>query len=195
MVKIPDPETDNPKTATNWTTITDPLLVEQKILAWNQRHFSQASTTPLATAEIQCLLSFGSTSSIADKLLFQKLDPQHITPDYSGQQLLAKCSSDVSELTSDMTFEDDMKQRYRCWPERTSTSPSGRHLSHGYYFNRWHQVVNAMIEKEPGDPRIHRLRVIHLYEADYSLTLGIQFRQLMHHCEDNQFLNPGCYGC
>jgi uncharacterized membrane protein len=36
MVKIPDPETDNPKTATNWTTITDPLLVEQKILARNQ---------------------------------------------------------------------------------------------------------------------------------------------------------------
>jgi hypothetical protein len=56
MVKIPDPETDNPKTATNWTTITDPLLVEQKILARNQRHFGQASTTPLATAEIQRLL-------------------------------------------------------------------------------------------------------------------------------------------
>jgi hypothetical protein len=36
---------------------------------------------------------------------------------------------------------------------------------------------------------------MHLYEADYSLTLGIQFRQLMHHCEDNQLLNPGCYGC
>jgi hypothetical protein len=52
-----------------------------------------------------------------------------------------------------------------------------------------------MIEKEPGDPRIHRLRVIHLYEADYSLTLGIQFCRLMHHCEDNQLLNPGCYGC
>jgi hypothetical protein len=46
---------------------------------------------------------------------------------------------------------------------------------HGYCFNRWHIVVNAMIEKEPGDPRIHRLRVIHLYEADYSLILGIQF--------------------
>ncbi len=86
-----------------------------------------------------------------------------------------------------------MQQKYRCWPERTSTSPSGRHLSHyhallkpdgstsadddyealdgarkdvwfahhailqysirhGYCFKRWHQVVNAMIEKEPGDP-------------------------------------------
>jgi hypothetical protein len=66
MVKIPDPETDNPKTATNWTTITDPILVEQKILARNQKHFGQASVTPLATADIQQLLSFGGTSSTAE---------------------------------------------------------------------------------------------------------------------------------
>ena len=66
MVKIPNPETANPKTATNWTTITDPHLVEQKILARNQRHFSQASVTPLATTEIQNLLSFGGTSSLSD---------------------------------------------------------------------------------------------------------------------------------
>jgi hypothetical protein len=46
MVKIPDPETENPKTATQWTTITDPVQVEQKILARNQRHFGQASVTP-----------------------------------------------------------------------------------------------------------------------------------------------------
>ncbi len=52
-----------------------------------------------------------------------------------------------------------------------------------------------MIKKEPGDPQIHRLQVIHLYEADYSLLLGVQFRRLMHHCEANPLLNPGCYGC
>jgi exonuclease III len=235
MVKIPDPETDNPKTATKWTTITDPTLVEQKILARNQRHFGQASVTPLATADIQNLLSFGGTSSLSDKILYNRLDPSTLTPDYYGQQLLSKCSTDTTVIAPDITF-DEMKQRYRCWPERTSTSPSGRHLSHyhalvkpdgltaddeefdeidsarravwsahhsllqysirhGYCYNRWTQVVNAMIEKEPGDPRIHRLRVIHLYEADYSLLLGIQFRRLMHQCEDLKLLNPGCYGC
>jgi hypothetical protein len=52
-----------------------------------------------------------------------------------------------------------------------------------------------MIEREPGDPHIHRLRVMHLNEADYSCTLGIQFRQLTHHCEENKLLNTGCYGC
>ena len=129
MVKIPDPETANPKTATSWTTITEPQLVEQKILARNQRHFGQAATTPLATAEIQKLLSFGGPSSLSDQILFQKLDPSYLTPDYYGQQLLAKCSTDVEAISPDVTF-DAMKQRYSCWTERTSTSPSGRHLGH-----------------------------------------------------------------
>jgi hypothetical protein len=143
------------------------------------------------TPEIQSLLSFGGTSTLADQLLYQKFDPRSITPDYYGQQLLAKCSTDISEIGPDISF-DDMKWKYRYWPERTSTSPSGRHLSryhallkpdgtnpddeefkeiygacravwlahhsmlqyslrHGYCFNRWTQVVNAIIEKEPGD--------------------------------------------
>jgi hypothetical protein len=67
MVKIPDPETANPKTAENWTTITDPIQVEKKIFERNQRHFAQASVTPLATPEIQPLLSFGGTSPLVDQ--------------------------------------------------------------------------------------------------------------------------------
>ena len=67
-------------------------------------------------------------------------------------------------------------------------------LRHGYSFERWRQVVNAMIEKDPGDPKIHRLRVIHLYENDYNLLLGIKFRQVIHKCIDNGQINPGCYG-
>jgi hypothetical protein len=129
MVKIPGPETANPKTAENWTTITDPIQVEKKILERNQRHFSQASVMPLATPEIHSLLSFGDTSPLADQLLFQNLDPSSITPDYYGQQLLAQCSTDTSEISPDISFED-MKRKYRCWPDRTSTPPSGRHLSH-----------------------------------------------------------------
>jgi hypothetical protein len=51
--------------------------------------------------------------------------------------------------------------------------------THGYCFDCWHQVVNTMFEKEPGNPMLHRLRVIHLYESDYNLILGIKFRQLI----------------
>jgi hypothetical protein len=67
-------------------------------------------------------------------------------------------------------------------------------LINGYSYQRWKKVVNIMIEKEPGNPKIHRLRVIHLYEADYNLVLGIKWRQLVHHCEDNKLLHPSLYG-
>jgi hypothetical protein len=67
-------------------------------------------------------------------------------------------------------------------------------LVHGYSYQLWKKVVNIMLEKEPGNPNIHRLRVIYLYEADYNLVLGIKWRQLVHHCKDNKLLHPSLYG-
>ena len=54
-------------------------------------------------------------------------------------------------------------------------------LKNGRSFRRWKKVVNIMLEKDPGNPKIHRLRVIHLYEADYNLILAIQARKLFHY--------------
>jgi hypothetical protein len=68
-------------------------------------------------------------------------------------------------------------------------------LKHSYVFTRWKKVVNVMLQKDPGNPRIHRLRVIHLYEADYNLSLTAKWRQAMLHAEDNHLLlNDGLYG-
>jgi hypothetical protein len=50
-------------------------------------------------------------------------------------------------------------------------------LIHGYSLRRWQRVVNVMIHKEAGNHKIHRLRVIHLFEADYNLILSIKWRQ------------------
>jgi hypothetical protein len=68
-------------------------------------------------------------------------------------------------------------------------------LLHGYSLQRWHQVDNIMILKEPNNHKIHRLRVLHLFEADYNLVLlGVKWRQLMRHAEHNHLLNEGQYG-
>jgi hypothetical protein len=65
----------------------------------------------------------------------------------------------------------------------------------GISLTRWQNVVNSMIEKEPGNPRIHRLRVIHLYEADYNLILGLFWaRKLVPLAEKARLFNKGCYG-
>jgi hypothetical protein len=43
----------------------------------------------------------------------------------------------------------------------------------GASLHRWQQSLTSMIEKVPGCPKINKLRVIHLYEADYNLILTI----------------------
>jgi exonuclease III len=66
--------------------------------------------------------------------------------------------------------------------------------SHGYSYDRWKTIVNVMILKEPGNYKIHRLRVIHLYEADYNALLAMKWRELIHSAEDKNLLNVGTYG-
>jgi hypothetical protein len=57
-------------------------------------------------------------------------------------------------------------------------------LQIGFSPKRWQTIVNAMLEKIPGNPILHKLRVIHILEADYNLTLEAIFgRRLMKNCE------------
>ncbi len=67
-------------------------------------------------------------------------------------------------------------------------------LQHGYCYERWKKVVTTLIEKDPGDPRIHRLRVIHLYEDCYNLLLSLTYRNTLHAAEDRNVLHEGNYG-
>ena len=50
-----------------------------------------------------------------------------------------------------------------------------------------------MILKQPGNHKIHRLRVIHLYEHDYNLLLAVKWHSLIHHCVSTKKFNPGQY--
>ena len=55
-------------------------------------------------------------------------------------------------------------------------------------------MINIMILKQPGNHKIHRLHVIHLYEHDYNLLLAEKWRSLIHHCVNTKKFNPGQYG-
>ena len=48
-------------------------------------------------------------------------------------------------------------------------------LQYGIVLDRWTNVVNAMIEKDPGKPNIERFRVIHIIPADFNMMMGILF--------------------
>jgi hypothetical protein len=105
------------------------------------------------------------------------------------------------------------------WKEATSTSPSGRHLGHyrtaildddlvhlhpqllnlpfqyGFAPDRWTRSVTPLIEKDDGRPYLTRLRVIHLFEADYNLFLKIIFgRRMVKNAELANALNDQQHG-
>jgi hypothetical protein len=67
-------------------------------------------------------------------------------------------------------------------------------LRHAYSYARWKNVVNKMIEKEPGNSKVHLLRVIHIYKADYNFLLQAKWRNMISHAETNHLLHPGQYG-
>jgi hypothetical protein len=65
----------------------------------------------------------------------------------------------------------------------------------GFYLRRWINVVNVIIYKKPGCIELDWLRVIHLFEADFNLMVGILFdRRAMYHQVDHQLLNPAQFG-
>jgi hypothetical protein len=65
---------------------------------------------------------------------------------------------------------------------------------HGYSSKRWKDIINVMILKEPGNTKVHCLRVIHIFEADYNLILSLKWRALLKHAKDQNLLNDGQYG-
>jgi hypothetical protein len=72
-------------------------------------------------------------------------------------------------------------------------------IESGYVLDRWKTVINTMILKDVGNVKIHQLRVIHIYEADFNLLLAVKWQDLLRTSDarswinDNQFgARPGC---
>jgi hypothetical protein len=46
-------------------------------------------------------------------------------------------------------------------------------VAKGKALERWENAINVLIEKYPGAPKLNRLRIIHLFKADYNFILKL----------------------
>jgi hypothetical protein len=111
----------------------------------------------------------------------------------------------IDKTLKPVVTPEDFKSAFKCVPEKTASSFSGRGLHHyksceegsdegladiqvevhasmmtvpldtGFCPERWKQAVNFMLEKIPGILRSDNLRIIQLLEADLNQVLRIEF--------------------
>jgi hypothetical protein len=97
----------------------------------------------------------------------------------------------------DRSLDEEDRLQYKSYQEEIAECYIGLinyAIKHRYSLRRWKTIVNMMIYKEHGNVKIHRLRVIHLYEADLSLLWGVKWREGMHKALKTKALHQGQYG-
>jgi hypothetical protein len=65
----------------------------------------------------------------------------------------------------------------------------------GFAPERWTQVTDIMLEKDPDQPPYHRLRIFALFKSDYNHSKRILMaRKISHHLEDHNMVPEMQYG-
>jgi hypothetical protein len=206
-----------------WDSLLDRETIERNLLRYNQQSFRAASASPCGNGRIHQKLTFSSLSREAAELLSGEVPASwHGNDELLREFLTSFAIPDkvkAERPISTAITEDDVKYGFKKWKESTSTSPSGRHLGHykaivqddrllrsmtqflatvvkhGLTMTRWCNAVNIMIEKDPGTPKITRLRIIHLFEADFNFFLKLLWgSRLVKRAAKLDLLNDGQHG-
>ena len=206
-----------------WEKVIERADIERQILRYNREGFRAAAASPCGHGIIHDELTFTSLSIEAAEVLTGHIPHTWTISDDRLSAFLPSFTIPESikgqTPISTTVSEADVAQGFKKWREATTTSPSGRHLGHykalitdpmllscltkflhialntGIALNRWRNAVNVMIEKDPGVPNVHRLRIIHLFEADYNFLLKLMWgHRLVRRAADLHLLHPCQHG-
>jgi hypothetical protein len=124
--------TDDPEKAATWQRITDPIIIEDKLLERNKKHFGQAEGSLFSNPNFQEMFQYEGVSPGVDMLLEGKLEVDAMPDLDKGSRTLLTFLGNGRQLTKiDTSISwDAFIQALRKWPENTSTLASGRHLGH-----------------------------------------------------------------
>ena len=205
LLRLIVPSSTDTKISTIYTSKHD---IHEKIIDQNIAHYSKAENSPLGIGTpLYKKIGPHGTSPFCDRVLQGQLNFQDMQdiPMQETLELLqatlyppstSPSSSSGTTISIDLNH-DDYTKIFSKWAEKTTTSPSGRHLGHykailqspeliqyhcimsslplqfGFAPERWTKAFQIMLEKKPGNPLIHRLRGIIILEADFNWVLRL----------------------
>ena len=207
----------NGKNVKEWERITEKSEIERILLRWQQLHFLQANETPLASPSWKQHLD---DPQFQEEVIHGRYNPPaHLHETTRDVLLHFQRDPNVTEFEFSTTF-DEFKHFIKISKERTGTSPSGRHyghykallqsgteymetihavleiaLQHNIILRRWRNTTTTLIEKEPGLPYVHRMRAIHIIEAEVQfLAKNFYVTKLMSGAEKKELITDEQYG-
>lgn len=235
-ISIPADPTQNPKDpkTVEWTTLRNRDEMETALRQRNEIHFAQAAQTPFLQSPLQPLVGHSGLCDYGQEILDGSANlPDGITTE--TKMLLNHLRYKSAPMIDERPTLNDMQECFRRWPEKTSTSPSGKHLGHyralaqprsshvdiAEYpecisrdtlqqvnldilnlcvdtitpLARWKTVHNLFLRKDVNNNRVHRHRVIHLTEADWTfLTKFYSANRFAKYCEQMNTFSPLTFG-
>jgi len=126
-VKIPTTSESNKPT---WETIYNPHKIKRLVLQQHHKHFSQANGTTFTINPLCNLINDECTSEYTQQILAGTANIDDLQVNKYTKALLNHLTTKVppSENPQLPLDHEALIQGFKLWPERTSTSPSSRHL-------------------------------------------------------------------
>ena len=196
--------------------------VEEHILNRNKYHLQKANETPFACGNMSQYLGTYGDNHFVEKVLmgqetYETNESNKPMKDYLKTLQYAENVTHDS-VNTNITIEE-YKKFWKKKREITATSPFGLHIGHyksvlqhddileshlqmmvipfkyGYAQKKLCKTVQIMLEKNPGSPWTHRLRIIELFDSQLNAAMQIVFgKRMVYNALDNGAVHPSAFG-
>jgi hypothetical protein len=188
-----------------WTVLYEPEKIARAITKAIIRQYNQAEHTPFCSGKLAEAIGPWATTPTADNILAGEQLPEELTQGHLPetlqiiQQIGIKPDLQRSKDSKVRITPEMFRGVYKKLDEKTRSSPSNQDISHYkaavtslpltdmhakmmeipiravFAPERWCTVIDVMLPKEESVWKIHRLRIIQLYESDFNQALRLIF--------------------